>query len=324
MTTATITIGTIAALASLVCWALFFGGVWRMIRTIAQGQKDTTRIFPIWPRFKQMIDRVHRSHAHGQIPYGRLGALAGDGRLPPRRTAAGSRPTARRSIPSSTGRCSATCVACHLMDEILGLGTVIGILVLIAIRQLNHPRVPERLSRFSGSKFGAAYFVEIVVLLEGLGMIFVKAGKIATYGTRERRDRLLHDAGRQAAACERDHGLDLRVHQADVRHDLARCLVGRNINWGVAWHRFSAFFNIYFKREDDGGVAPRCRQADDVDGQGPRHGERRPRHRHPRRRQDRGLLAGRAGSTSPPAPSAVVARASARHGTPVSRSRPSC
>ena len=24
---------------------------------------------------------------------------------------------------------------------------------------------------------------------------------------------------------------------------------------GVAWHRFSAFFNIYFKREDDGGVA---------------------------------------------------------------------
>ncbi|KAA5824304.1 (Fe-S)-binding protein, partial [Saccharopolyspora hirsuta] len=24
---------------------------------------------------------------------------------------------------------------------------------------------------------------------------------------------------------------------------------------GIAWHRFSAFFNIYFKREDDGGVA---------------------------------------------------------------------
>ncbi len=32
-------------------------------------------------------------------------------------------------------------------------------------------------------------------------------------------------------------------------------VVGRNITWGVAWHRFSAFFNIYFKREDDGGVA---------------------------------------------------------------------
>ncbi|KZF13351.1 (Fe-S)-binding protein, partial [Rhodococcus sp. EPR-134] len=32
-------------------------------------------------------------------------------------------------------------------------------------------------------------------------------------------------------------------------------IVGRNITWGVAWHRFSAFFNIYFKREDDGTVA---------------------------------------------------------------------
>ncbi|GAB17319.1 hypothetical protein GOEFS_024_00080, partial [Gordonia effusa NBRC 100432] len=32
-------------------------------------------------------------------------------------------------------------------------------------------------------------------------------------------------------------------------------LVGTHLNWGVAWHRFSAFFNIYFKREADGGVA---------------------------------------------------------------------
>src|SRR5690606_19954840 len=32
-------------------------------------------------------------------------------------------------------------------------------------------------------------------------------------------------------------------------------VVGRNLTMGVAWHRFSAFFNIYFKREDDGGVA---------------------------------------------------------------------
>ncbi|NED70753.1 hypothetical protein G3I15_58520, partial [Streptomyces sp. SID10244] len=64
-------------------------------------------------------------------------------------------------------------------DELLGLGTVIGIVVLMVIRQLNHPRVPERLSRFTGSRFGAAYFVEWVVLLEGLGMIFVKTFKIS-------------------------------------------------------------------------------------------------------------------------------------------------
>ena len=31
--------------------------------------------------------------------------------------------------------------------------------------------------------------------------------------------------------------------------------ISRVLNMGVAWHRFSAFFNIYFKREADGGVA---------------------------------------------------------------------
>ena len=72
--------------------------------------------------------------------------------------------------------------AWHLWDELLGIATVVGIIVLIVIRQLNHPRVPERLSRFGGSRFGPAYFVEVIVLLEGLGMILVKASKIATYG----------------------------------------------------------------------------------------------------------------------------------------------
>ena len=32
-------------------------------------------------------------------------------------------------------------------------------------------------------------------------------------------------------------------------------VISRILNMGVAWHRFSAFFNIYFKREDDGSVA---------------------------------------------------------------------
>ena len=32
-------------------------------------------------------------------------------------------------------------------------------------------------------------------------------------------------------------------------------IVGTRINWGVAWHRFTAFPNIYFKRMDDGTVA---------------------------------------------------------------------
>ena len=32
-------------------------------------------------------------------------------------------------------------------------------------------------------------------------------------------------------------------------------VIARNLTMGVAWHRFLAFFNIYFKREDDGSTA---------------------------------------------------------------------
>ncbi|MFT8181310.1 Fe-S oxidoreductase, partial [Mycobacteroides chelonae] len=71
--------------------------------------------------------------------------------------------------------------AWELWIEFLGVGTIIGIVTMIVIRQLNHPRKPERLSRFGGSNFIAAYTIEMVVLSEGLGMLLVKSAKIATY-----------------------------------------------------------------------------------------------------------------------------------------------
>ena len=60
---------------------------------------------------------------------------------------------------------------------------------------------------------------------------------------------------------------------------------------GVAWHRFLAFFNIYFKREDDGphGARARCEpMMSERRGAGPGGG--RPGERHVRRGQGRGLL----------------------------------
>ncbi|HEY5857093.1 MAG TPA: (Fe-S)-binding protein, partial [Aldersonia sp.] len=144
--------------------------------------------------------------------------------------------------------------AWHLLDEILGLGTVIGITTLIVIRQLNHPRVPARLSRFSGSDFKAAYFVEAVVLIEGLGMIFVKAGKIATYGhANPWTDFFTMNVAKILPASVALVSVFAFIKLMSGMIWLL--VVGMNITWGVAWHRFSAFPNIYFKREDDGGVA---------------------------------------------------------------------
>ncbi|MFZ2178172.1 MAG: (Fe-S)-binding protein [Rhodococcus sp. (in: high G+C Gram-positive bacteria)] len=142
----------------------------------------------------------------------------------------------------------------HFIDEILGLGTVIGITTLIVIRQLNHPRRPERLSRFAGSNFNAAYFVEAVVLIEGLGMVFVKAGKIATYGhSNAWTDFFTMNLAKLLPASPNMVAVFAFVKLMSGMIWLY--IVGRNITWGVAWHRFAAFFNIYFKREDDGGVA---------------------------------------------------------------------
>ncbi len=143
----------------------------------------------------------------------------------------------------------------HFIDEILGLGTVIGIVTLIIIRQLNHPRQPGRLSRFGGSDFKAAYFVETVVLIEGLGMIFVKAGKIATYGGGHMStDFFTMNLAKLLPASAVMVSIFAFVKLMSGMIWLY--IVGRNITWGgVAWHRFAAFFNIYFKREDDGDVA---------------------------------------------------------------------
>ena len=56
MNATTITIGTIAAVISLFCWASFLRGVWTMVRAIAQGQKvDSTRYWPVGPRLWTML-----------------------------------------------------------------------------------------------------------------------------------------------------------------------------------------------------------------------------------------------------------------------------
>ena len=55
MNALTITLGTVGALLSIVCWAYFFRGAILMVRSIALGQPDRTRLRPFVPRFKQMV-----------------------------------------------------------------------------------------------------------------------------------------------------------------------------------------------------------------------------------------------------------------------------
>ena len=140
----------------------------------------------------------------------------------------------------------------HFAEEVLAIGTVLGIGFLFAIRLSTGMR--ERLSRFYGSNALSAFFVEGVIFLEGAGMLLVKAGKIATYG----------HASPWADFLTQYLAQFLPASPIMVSvFALFKLLVGmvwlvvvaRNLTWGVAWHRFLAFFNIFFQRNPDGAPA---------------------------------------------------------------------
>ncbi|WP_454950024.1 heterodisulfide reductase-related iron-sulfur binding cluster [Corynebacterium matruchotii] len=140
----------------------------------------------------------------------------------------------------------------HFAEEVLAIGTVLGIGFLFAIRLSTGIR--ERLSRFYGSNALSAFFVEGVIFLEGAGMLLVKAGKIATYG----------HASPWADFFTQYLARFLPASPIMVSaFALFKLLVGmvwlvvvaRNLTWGVAWHRFLAFFNIFFQRNPDGAPA---------------------------------------------------------------------
>ena len=258
MSPVTITLGTIGAIVSLFCWWSFLSGAFRMVNTIRLGQKDGyNRWLPFFPRLATLIKefiahtRMIRIRSvgifHWMVMIGfLLGAIVW------------FEAYIQTFNPHAGWPWLSNLAIYHFIDELLGLGTVVGILVLIGIRQKNNPNRGSGISRFTGSDMRAAYFVEAVVLLEGLGMVFVKAGKLSLQ------------------AAEGDH-----FHWATdfVTGPLSQILpanelmvsifalikllsgmvwlyiVGRNITWGVAWHRFSAFFNIYTKRDPKGGTA---------------------------------------------------------------------
>jgi Fe-S oxidoreductase len=136
-----------------------------------------------------------------------------------------------------------------LATEWIGaLGTV-GILVLIAIRLRNRPSRPDGRSRFTGSTMWQGYFVEYVVLTVLLCGFLIRGFKVAT-------DQFEHPAW----ATPFSHAVGAVLPASAAGISLAALLkigismvwvivISLNVTMGVAWHRFAAFPNIYFKRD---------------------------------------------------------------------------
>ncbi|MFI1782002.1 (Fe-S)-binding protein [Streptomyces rubiginosohelvolus] len=144
--------------------------------------------------------------------------------------------------------------------EFIALGTTLGILVLIAIRQLNLPSRAGRKSRFTGSKMGQAYFVEAIILIIGAAIMVLRGLEGA-----------LHHVDGYSPAYFASYPLVMAFEglSTETLQNLVYLFamiklgttmiwaitVGLNTNMGVAWHRFLGFPNIWFKRNADGEVA---------------------------------------------------------------------
>ncbi|MFE3247732.1 heterodisulfide reductase-related iron-sulfur binding cluster [Streptomyces sp. NPDC059209] len=144
--------------------------------------------------------------------------------------------------------------------EFIALATTLGILVLMSIRLLNLPSRAGRKSRFAGSTAWQAYFVEYVILTIGVAILVLRGLEGALHHV-DSYDPAYWASYPLVLAFE---GLSLGTLQnlvyltAMIKLGVTMIwaiTLGLNTTMGVAWHRFLAFPNIWFKREADGGTA---------------------------------------------------------------------
>jgi Fe-S oxidoreductase len=148
----------------------------------------------------------------------------------------------------------------EIFVEFIGLMTTLGILTLIVIRQLSRPDRPGRKSRFAGSNAGQAYFVESVILIIGLAIMTLRGleGALADVHGYE----AAYFASYPIVAAFK--GTSVGTLQ-NLIYLTAMIKIGTSFIWmitvslktdmGVAWHRFLAFPNIWFKRNAKGATA---------------------------------------------------------------------
>lgn len=157
------------------------------------------------------------------------------------------------------------------VTELFAWGGLVGIVVLMVIRQRNHPRSAAgaggRRSRFFGSTFWQAYYVELTILGVTVCIVTLRALEYAldfkggTTGTSgPGHASALHfpltgwlGAGFKGASVDALANAIVVVAAVKILISFAWMItISLQPTMGVAWHRFLAFFNIFLKRHADG------------------------------------------------------------------------
>lgn len=149
------------------------------------------------------------------------------------------------------------------LAELLGLLGALGIIPLIIYRVTHLPSKMGRGTRFYGSTQWQAFFVEAMVLLESAAILFIRGaeynlakahgGEVAEHAT------AFHFPISQFFGALYPTGPDSIHTLENVIYAIATfkiitaliwlAVVSTHLTMGVAWHRFTAWFNIWFKRE---------------------------------------------------------------------------
>ena len=147
-------------------------------------------------------------------------------------------------------------VGYELFAEVIAALTGIGIVTLIGIRQATRFWHKGRTSRFLGSRAGRAYYVEATIL----AVVFCVIALRGLEGALAKEDSWnLHYliswpavqffSGWSTSSIE--NAIVIIATLKIVVSMLWFIVIASNLTMGVAWHRFLAFFNIYFKRNID-------------------------------------------------------------------------
>lgn len=152
--------------------------------------------------------------------------------------------------------------------ELFAWGGLVGILILIAVRQKAHPRNSAgeqgRRSRFFGSVWWQAYYVEFTILAVTICILTLRALEAAHLKISHPEESIALHFPLTGWLSNLWGGVSLDGIETWI-YVVAAIKILVSFAWmitislqptmGVAWHRFLAFPNIWFKRNADGRTA---------------------------------------------------------------------
>jgi len=242
----------IAYLLTVIAVGIFAFGSFKLYKKIASGQSDPSRFQNKGKRFvnmsreaithTKMLNLTATGVTHWFIMIGFFTLL-------------GSLVNAYGQIinPEFTLPIIGHFIGYEFVVELTAWLTGIGIITLIGIRLVSLMQRPKRRSRFYGSGNKKAYYVEATIVLIVFCIITLRGleGALAGVSSWNWHYALSYPAVAAFSSMNTDQIENLIQVTAFTKIVVSMVwfiTIGLNLTMGVAWHRFLAFFNLFFKR----------------------------------------------------------------------------